>query len=236
MSEEQQQGAEGAPAEAPVEEPAPEAAAAPAPSFVKRLFAKKLNRVVIIAVIAIVVIAAVALGGGGAGGLFSKKGTAAPMKLVAQNGTYALKGPQVPAGQTQAQEFKVDFNTSDANSTVTNIFEVTAACSWTDDYAGSEPDSMTFELVAPDGKNDNKTTEGTSGSCTLTIKVGNMTDQKIDDNTGGWVLKVTCNYAGHKDFGPFGRIIYVDAGNNFDARVDFKYYGHASKVADGKAM
>lgn len=234
MSEEVQQSAESAPAEAPVEEPAPEAAAGPAPSFFKRLFAKKLNLVVIIAVVAIVVIAAVALGGGGAGGLFSKKEAAAPLKLVAQNGTYAIKGPQVPAGQTQ--DFKIDFNTSDANATVTNIFEVTAACSWTDDYAGSEPDSMTFELVSPDGTNDSKTTDGTSGSCSLTIKVGNMTDQKFEDNTANWVLKVTCNYAGHKDVGPFGRLIYVDAGNNFDAKVDFKYYGRASRVADGKAM
>jgi len=229
MSEDAQQSAEGAPADAPGEiresEPSPE----PAPSFVSRLMSKKLNLIVIIAVVAIVVVGAVVIGGGGAGGggLFSKKTTTAPMKMASINGSYALKGPQVPAGSTQ--DFPIDFNSSSNGSEVTNVYDVTVACSWTDDYAGSEADSMTFELVSPDGKNDSKNTQGSSGSCQLSIKLTNITDNKMEDNTKGWVLKVTCVFAGHKDVGPLGLLIYNDLGNNFDAKVSYNYYGHAAK-------
>ena len=229
MSEEAQQSAEGAPAEAPGELREPEASPEPAPSFVSRLMSRKLNLIVIIAVVAIVVVGAVVIGGGGAGGggLFSKKTTTAPMKMESINGSYSLKGPQVPA--TQTQEFPISFNSSSNSSEVTNVYEMTAACSWTDDYAGSEPDSMTFELVSPDGRNDSKNTQGTSGNCQLSIKLSNITDNKMEDNTKGWVLKVTCVFAGHKDVGPFGRLIYTDAGNNFDAKIDYNYYGHPAK-------
>lgn len=226
MSEEAQQSA---PAEAPVEEPAPEAAPAPAPNFMQRLMAKKMNLFIIIAAVAIVVVAAVVIGGGGAGGggMFSQKTTTPPAKMVSINGSYQLNGPQVPAGNTQ--EFPIEFNSSSNASQVTNVYEVKVSCTWTDDYAGSEPDSMTFELVSPDGQNDSKNTQGSSGSCQLTIKISNITDTKVDDNTNGWVLKVTCVFAGHKDVGPFGFLIYTDAGNNFDAKVDYNYYGHEAK-------
>jgi hypothetical protein len=226
MSEEAQQSA---PVDAPVEEPAPEDVLEPAPNFMKKLLAKKMNLVIISAVVAIVVIAAVVVGGGGAGGggMFSKKTTAAPAKMVSINGSYPLKGPQVAAGATQ--EFPIEFNSSSNASQVTNVYEVKVACSWTDDYSGSEPDSMTFELVAPDGQNDSKNTQGTSGQCQLDIKMTNITDSKADDNTKGWVLKVTCDFAGHKDAGPFGFLIHPDAGNNFDAKIDYNYYGYEAK-------
>jgi hypothetical protein len=228
MSEEAQQGAEGAPAEAPAEQPAPEADSGPAPSFASRLFGKKRNLFLIIAVVVIVAVAAVGVGAlGGGGNPFSKKAAAAPAKMTAMDGSISIPGPQVPAGQTQ--DFPIQFNSSGNSSEVTNVYEVTAACTWTDDYAGSEPDSMTFELVSPDGKNDSKTTDGTSGNCQVSIKISNMTDKKVDDNTKDWKLSVTCNYAGHKDVGPFGFLVYLDAGNNFDAKVAYKYYGYPAK-------
>jgi hypothetical protein len=226
MSEEAQQSA---PVEASVEEPAPEAAPAPAPNFMQRLMAKKMNLLIIIAVVAIVVVAAVVIGGGGAGGggMFSQKSSTPVVKMTSMSGGYSLDGPQVPAGSTQ--EFPIEFNSSSNASGVTNVYEVKVACSWTDDYAGSEPDSMTFELVSPDGQNDSKPTQGSSGSCQLDIKISNITDAKVDDNTNGWVLKVTCVFAGHKDVGPFGFLIYTDAGNDFAAKVDYNYYGHEAK-------
>ena len=229
MSEEAQQVAESVPEEAPGELREPEAAPAPAPNFMKKLIAKPINLAVIIAVVAVVVIAAVVMSGGGAGGggMFSSKGTTPTVKMTSMSGNYAIKGPQVPA--TQTQEFPIEFNGSSNASQVTNIYEVKVSCSWTDDYPGSEADSMTFELVGPGGQSDNKTTTGTSGNCALDIKISNITDTKVDDNTNGWVLKVTCDYAGHKDVGPLGFLIYVDAGNNFDAKVEYSYYGHETK-------
>jgi len=225
MSEEEQQSA---PAEAPVEEQAPEDAPVPAPSFMQKLRAKPMNMIIIGAVVAIVVIAAVVMGGGGAGGgLFGKKEAPAPMKMTSISGNYALAGPQVQAGQTM--EFPIEFNSSQNDSSVMNIYEVNVACSWTDDYAGSEDDSMTFELTSPDGQNISKNTAGSSGSCQLTITDSNITDSKMVDNTKDWVLKVTCVFAGHKDVGPLGFLIYTDAGNTFDAKIDYKYYGHETK-------
>jgi hypothetical protein len=147
--------------------------------------------------------------------------------MTSISGNYALKGPQVPAGQSM--EFPIEFNSSDNSSEVTNVYDVKVACSWTDDYAGSEPDSMTFELTSPEGQNASQTTTGTSGNCVLEIKLSNITDSKVDANTNGWVLKVTCDYAGHRDVGPFGFLIYTDAGNNFDAKIDYSYYGHETK-------
>jgi hypothetical protein len=192
-------------------------------TFVQKLMAKKVLFVSLVGIIVIVVVAAAVMAGGGAG-VFGAKAPAAPMKMSPMTGDYALKGPQVKA--TTTQDFPIEFNSSANSSTVTNVYEVSAACSWTDDYAGSEPDSMTFELVSPEGQNISQTTEGTSGSANIVLKDSNVTEKKMVDNTGGWVLRVTCNFAGHKDVGPFGFLIYTDAGNNFDARIAFKYYGH----------
>ena len=227
MGDQEQQAVE-APVEAPGEIRPEEPAPAPM-GFRQRLMAKKINMILIGAVVAIVVIAAAVMAGGGAGGggFFAKKAAPAAMKMTSMSGTSAIAGPQVPAGQSQ--EFPLSFNSSDNSSEVTNIYSVKVACSWTDDYAGSEPDSMTFELTSPDGQNANQTTTGTSGNCMLEIKVSNITDSKMEDNTKNWVLKVTCDYAGHKDVGPFGFLIYTDAGNDFDAKVDFSYYGHEAK-------
>jgi hypothetical protein len=207
-------------AEFPTEDlPAPEAP----PTFMARLMARKMLLMVAVVLVAVIVVAAVVFAGGGAG-LLGSKAPPAPMKLSPMTGDYSLKGPQVKAASTM--EFPIEFNSSGNSSEVTNVYEVAAACSWTDDYAGSEPDSMTFELVNPEGQNISQTSEGTSGNANLVLKSTNVTDKKMVDNTGGWTLRVTCNFAGHKDVGPFGRLIYTDAGNNFDARISYKYYGH----------
>jgi len=206
----------------------------PAPSFVGKMMSKKIYLFAVIGVIVIVVIAAVTLGMGGGGSLFAPKKTAPPaLSLVAMTGSSDIKGPQVPVGKTDEQAINFggggSNNTNNTNSSVTNVYEVTAACSWTDDYAGSEPDEMLFELVSPSGQNVSKDTSGTSGSATLTIQVSNMTSKKVDDNTAGWKLKVTCVKAGHKDAGPFGFLIHPDAGNNYDAKISYKYYGKEGK-------
>jgi len=208
-------------AEYPMEEqPAPEAP----PTFIAKLMAKKILFFGIIGVVVIMVVAATVFAGGGAGLLGGAKAPPPTMKMSPMDGSYSLKGPQVAAKSTT--EFPIQFNSSDNSSEVTNVYEVAAACSWTDDYAGSEPDSMTFELVNPEGQNISQGSEGTSGSANLVLKSTNVTEKKMVDNTGGWVLRVTCNFAGHKDVGPFGRLIYNDLGNNFDAKISYKYYGH----------
>jgi FlaG/FlaF family flagellin (archaellin) len=193
------------------------------PTLMQKLMANKIMFFGLIGIIAVVVIAAAVMAGGGAA-VFGSKPAPVPMKMSPLTGDYQLKGPQVAAGDTQ--EFPIQFNSSENSSEVTNVYEVSASCAWTDDYAGSEPDSMTFELVSPAGKNISQKSEGASGNAQLTLKDENVTDKKMVDNTGGWVLRVTCNFAGHKDVGPFGFLIYVDAGNNFDAKVSYKYYGH----------
>jgi hypothetical protein len=134
MSEEQQQSA---PADSTPGESAPEAASEPAPSFMRRLFAKKLNLVIIIAVVVIVIGAAVGLGAmGGGGGLFSKKAAAPPLVLTEQSGAIpTVQVPQVKVGQTA--EIPISFNgtsggtnSSKNQSAVTNIIEVTVSCKW----------------------------------------------------------------------------------------------------------
>lgn len=192
------------------------------PTMIKKLMANKILFFGLIGIVAVVVIAAAVMAGGGAG-LLGSKPVPPTMKMVQMDGSYNLKGDQVAASSTK--EYPVSFG--DANdSEVSNVYEVTAACSWTDDYSGSEPDSMTFELVSPEGKNVSQTSEGASGNAQLSLKDENVTDKKMVDNTQGWILRVTCNFAGHKDVGPFGFLIYVDAGNNFDAKISYKYYGH----------
>jgi hypothetical protein len=208
-------------AEYPTEElPAPEAP----PTFMARLMARKMLLLVGVVLVAVIVIAAVVFAGGGASILGGGKAPPVPMKMSPLTGDYTLNGPQVKAASTV--EFPIQFNSSGNSSSVTNVYEVAAACSWTDDYAGSEPDSMTFELVNPEGQNISQSSEGTSGNANLVLKSTNVTEKKMVDNTGGWTLRVTCNFAGHKDAGPFGFLIHPDAGNNFDARISYKYYGH----------
>jgi len=196
----------------------------------KRAISKKVMMAVI-AVVVVVVVASVgtyALTSKMAAGS-SSGNTKAPhgLTMVQKGGSIKYDGAQVPVKQTFEQP--IDFKAAAANSSgsgnVTNVFKVSAACSWTDDLAGSEPDCMYFELVAPDGLNKSADTEGTSGNCVLTIQYNNMTDKAINDNSNGWKLKVTCNKAGHKDKGPFGRIITPDSGNDWAAKVDFSFYG-----------
>ena len=208
------------------EYPAPDYPAPAAPqTLMQRLMANKILFFGIIGIIVVgLVLGVVMATGGGAALLGGGKAPPAPMKMSPMTGDYQLKGPQVAAGSTQ--EFPIAFNSSDNSSEVSNVYEVTVACSWTDDYAGSEDDSMTFELVSPAGRNISQSSQGTSGNAQLSLKDDNVTDKKMIDNTGGWVLRVTCNFAGHKDVGPFGFLIYTDAGNNFDAKVSYKYYGH----------
>jgi hypothetical protein len=192
-------------------------------TFMQRLMANKIMFFGLIGIIAVVVIAAAVMAGGGGAVFGGGKAPPAPMKMVPLDSSYDLKGDQVPEKQTK--EYPISFG--DANdSEVSNVYEVSAACSWSDDYSGSEPDSMTFELVSPAGKNMSSTSEGSSGNAQLTVKDENVTDKKMVDNTQGWVLRVTCNFAGHKDVGPLGFLIYVDAGNNFNAKITYKYYGH----------
>jgi len=194
------------------------------PTLMQKLMANKIMFFGLIGIIAVAVIAAAVMAGGGGGFLGGGKAPPAPMKMSPMTGDYQFKGPQVKASSTE--EFPIQFNSSENDSAVMNVYEVSASCSWTDDYAGSEPDSMTFELVSPAGKNISQKSEGASGNAQLTLKDENVTDKKMIDNTGGWILRVTCNFAGHKDVGPFGRLIYTDAGNNFDAKISYKYYGH----------
>jgi len=208
------------------EYPAPEAP----PSIMARLMARKLYVAIAVVIVVVVVVLAASMGGGG-GGLFGGKAPPAPMKMVPLDGGYSLQGPQVPAGQTQ--DYPVEFNSTNS-SEVTNVYEVDAACSWTDDLSGSEPDSMTFELVSPEGKNISQTSEGSSGNANLVLKSTNVTDKKMEDNTKGWTLRVTCNFAGHRDVGPFGFLINPDAGNNFAAKITYKYYGYEGKTNSTK--
>jgi len=208
-------------AEFPMEDqPAPEAP----PTFMAKLMARKMMVMVGAVLVAVIVVAAAVLAGGGGALLGGGKAPPPTMKMTPMDGSYALKGPQVAAKSTT--EFPIQFNSTDNSSAVTNVYEVTAACSWTDDFAGSKPDSMTFELVSPEGKNISQTSEGTSGNANLVLKDTNVTEKKMVDNTGGWVLRVTCNFAGPKNVGPFGFLIYNDLGNNFDAKISYKYYGH----------
>jgi hypothetical protein len=231
MSDEAQEPAAEAPAEAPAEqayaeypaEVAPAMEEAPPPRGIKGLLARRFFKIPVVAIIGIVVLLLIGAAVGSSG-VLNKKVATPPMKMVSLSGGYDLQGPQVKAASTM--EFPIQFNSSDNSSTVTNVYEVSAACSWTDDYAGSEPDSMTFELVNPEKQNISKETVGSSGAAQLTLEDKNVTDKRMVDNTAGWVLRVTCNYAGHKDAGPFGFLIHPDAGNNFDAKISYKYYGH----------
>jgi len=238
MSEDAQQVAEGGYTEMPVEEPLPEEAPQPAPGFAKRFFARKINLVIIVAVVAIVVVASVgvAMMGGGGSMFAPTKQAPAPLKLTQRTVNMPpYDGEQVRTGQTF--EWPISFadnstgggggNSSKNASAVTNIIKVTVNCKWTDDYSGSQPDEMKFELVSTDGTNVSQLTQGTSGAATLTIKT-NTTADKIDDNTNGWVLRVTCVKAGGKPVGPLGFLIYVDAGNDFSAQVSYDYYGPES--------
>jgi len=223
MSETAQAESPMAPEQTYAEYPAPDYQAPEAPrTFMQKLMA---NKILFFGIIGVVVIMLIAVGvyAGTGGTAFGGGKTAPPTtKLAPMESSYDLKGDQVKAGATN--EYPVSFG--DANdSVVTNVYEVSAVCSWTDDYAGSEPDSMTFELVSPNGKNMSSTSEGTSGNANLKVTEDNITDSKIVDNTGGWTLRVTCNFAGHKDVGPLGFLIYVDAGNNFSAKITYKYYG-----------
>jgi FlaG/FlaF family flagellin (archaellin) len=194
------------------------------PTFMQRLMGNKVMLFGVIGIVAVMVIVAAVFAGGGAAVFGGGKAPPAPMKMSPMTGDYSLNGPQVAAGSTA--EYPIEFNSSENSSEVTNVYEVSAACSWTDDYAGSEPDSMTFELVSPAGQNVSQTTEGANGNANIVLKDSNVTESKMVDNTGGWTLRVTCNFAGHKDVGPFGFLIYTDAGNNFSAKISYKYYGH----------
>jgi hypothetical protein len=203
-------------------------APAPQPSMVGRMLGNKFMLLGIVAVVIVVVVAAAMSMGGGVSLFGPSKPTTTGVKLGPMTGSSDIKGPQVAVGQTDEQAIKFGGGNDTNGSEVTNVYEVTAACSWTDDMAGSEPDEMLFELTSPDGQNKSADTTGTSGSCSLSIKITNMTSKKVDDNTAGWKLKVTCKVAGHQDVGPFGRLIYVDAGNNYDAKISYSYYGASS--------
>jgi len=197
--------------------------------MVGRMLGNKFMLLGIVAVVIVVVVAAALSMGGGVSLFGPSKPSTTGVKLSPMTGSSDIKGPQVAVGSTDEQAIKFGGGGGGNNSTdVTNVYEVTAACSWTDDMAGSEPDEMLFELTSPDGQNKSAKTEGSSGSCSLNIKITNMTSKKVDDNTAGWKLKVTCKVAGHEDVGPFGFIIYVDAGNNYDAKISYSYYGAAS--------
>jgi len=197
-----------------------------------RKTAGKFSKKMLIAVVAVVVIVVVAATAtfaltakSSASDSGGKKGPGA-LNMVEKSGSWSYKGAPVAVKQTF--EYPLDFKAAAGNSSggnVTNVFKVNAACSWTDDLAGSEPDCMFFELVAPDGTNKSADTEGSSGSCSLNIQLTNMTNKAINDNSQGWKLKVTCNKAGHKDKGPFGRIVTPDNGNDWQAKIDFSFYG-----------
>jgi len=193
------------------------------PGFLRRFMANKVMLLGTVIVIVVMIVAAAMMAGGGGGFLGGGQAPPAAAKLMPMDGTIPkADAPQVKTGPA----YEVPLPFGDGNDTsVSNIYEVSVACSWTDDYAGSDPDTMKFELLSPDGQNVSQTSEGTSGSAQLTIKT-NVTDKKLEDNTQGWVLKATCVKAGGKPVGPFGFLIYVDAGNNFSATVTYKYYGH----------
>jgi hypothetical protein len=238
MSEDATQtDAQYAEVQVPVEEVPAETAyqdvPAPNTSFASKLFAKKIYLLAVVAVVVVVIAAGALAMGTGKGGLLgsSPKAAAAPLKLVSQTGTISYKGAQVPVKQTFTYEIPFNGNGSanNTNATVENLFEVTATCSWTDDYSGSGADDMNFELVAPDGTNTSKDTQGSSGSAILTIKLTNITDKKVVDNSKGWVLKVTCVSAGGAKVGPFGFLMHTDAGNDWATKIDYKYYGPESK-------
>jgi outer membrane scaffolding protein for murein synthesis (MipA/OmpV family) len=192
-------------------------------------FSKKMLMAVV-AVVVIVVVAATATfaltSKSSASTNGNKKGPGA-LTMVQKSGSAQYTGAQVPVRQTFEQpiDFKAALANSSGSGNVTNINKVNMQCSWTDDLSGSEPDEMYFELIAPDGTNKSADTEGTSGACTLTIQYANMTEKAINDNSQGWKLKVTCVVAGHKDKGPFGRIVTPDNGNNWAAKLDFTYFG-----------
>jgi hypothetical protein len=244
MSEEPQPTAAEAPvetpAEAPAEQPYSEYPAAEAPAAeeaqpqrgIKGLMSKKFLKIPVFAIIGIIILLLIGAAVGSSG-VMTKKAATAPTKMVSLSGSYDVARPQVLVGQTDS--VPISFNSTDNSSEVTNVYEVTVAFSWTDDYAGSQPDEMKFELVSPDGQNKSADTQGTSGAATLNITAHNVTDKKMDDNTKGWEMRATCVKAGGKKVGPIGFLIYVDKGNNYSAKIEYKYYGHqTSKKATTK--
>ncbi|MEM2869799.1 MAG: hypothetical protein QW379_05190 [Thermoplasmata archaeon] len=189
------------------------------------LMKKKMFLFGIVVAVVVVVVAAAALGGGGGSIGPSKPAPPAHFKLESKTGqTINIQGELVPEGQTV--EYAIDFGGGNSTN-VTNIYEVTVRCTWTDDMSESRPDTMTFTLSSPDGQNVTQKTEGMKGQATLTIKVSNITDSKIEDNSRGWTLRVTCENAGDDPIGPIGFFVWVDPGNDWSATVDYKYYGKA---------
>ncbi|MGQ9583203.1 MAG: hypothetical protein ACUVV6_06790 [Thermoplasmatota archaeon] len=190
-----------------------------------RLMKNRLLLIGLLAGIAAAVVAAVALSGIGGSLMGEKPRTPPPLRLESKSGApIAIQGELVPEGQTveQALEF-----TGGNSTNVTNIYEVTVRCQWTDGMPESRPDTMVFMLSSPNGQNVTQTTDGMSGQATLTIKVSNMTDRELLDNTKGWKLSVTCEAAGDDPIGPIGFFVWVDPGNDWSATVDYKYYGLA---------
>ncbi len=192
-------------------------------SFLQRLMGNKFLLFGLIACVAAIVVAAAALGGAGGGLMAAKPSPPPPLRLESKTGApINFQGELVPEQQTVEQP--IDFTNGNATN-VTNIYEVTVKCQWSDEMTESRPDTMVFTLVSPDGQNVTQTTEGMSGQATLTIKVANITDSKLEDNTKGWKVSVTCENAGDDPIGPIGFFVWVDPGNDWSATVEYKYYG-----------
>lgn len=107
---------------------------------------------------------------------------------------------------------------TDLNLNATYIIEVTLTLQWSDDMGS--PDTFRLTLISPDGQKEDGESDG--GSITVTIKT-NITEENIQNNSGGWKAIVECIDAGDEPVGPFGFLVYVDDGNSWQLTGKYQY-------------